>query len=341
MRRHQALQAAIEELGALKDWSPKTRRKHGYDFERFIGWLRAEGLPETTESLQWQTLLRYVRYLEATPAVRGVWRGDGGTASRLTEPRSRNTVRSYVVPLRTLSTYLVAEGVLLRDPFAEANRRSRDRRNPLLPSEDRPHKSATPDDLACALHGVRGRSALDLRDRALLLVAWTTGLRTDEMCSLRVDDVDLAAGHIVARRGKHDKTRLVPIVTEAKAALLAYLHRGRFRLVPADTDPGWFFLARGGSRRTRSPAGKLTPSGFRAMATRRYRAGGGILRSFGGHRFRHGVATDLVERGVSLAVVQELLGHSDPKTTRRYTHLSVRAIGARIGPAVSAALAGR
>lgn len=99
--------------------------------------------------------------------MHGVWRGLREPSGADTERRSRNTVRSYVVPLRTLCTYLVAKGVLKRDPFAEAGRRSGDRRNSLL---------STRRSRLCA-PGVRGRTRLDLRDRALLIVAWTTGLR--------------------------------------------------------------------------------------------------------------------------------------------------------------------
>ncbi len=171
-RRHQALPAAIEELSGLKAWGPKTRRKHTQDFRRFLGWLEAEGRPLTTESLDWRVLLAYVRHLELVPQVRGVWRGDKAAMERARAAStdfgpSKNTIRAYMSPLRTLCTYLLAEGVLKRDPFVEAKRRSADRRNPLLPSEERPYKSATAGDVAILLRATKGRTALDLRDRAM------------------------------------------------------------------------------------------------------------------------------------------------------------------------------
>ncbi|MBA2558080.1 MAG: tyrosine-type recombinase/integrase, partial [Chloroflexi bacterium] len=341
-RRHQALPAAIEELSALKAWGPKTRRKHAQDFSRFLEWLEAEGRSLTTESLEWRVLLAYVRHLESMPQVRGIWRGDKAAMERARAVStdfgpSKNTIRAYMSPLRTLCTYLLAEGVLARDPFVEAKRRSADRRNPLLPSEERPYKSATAADVAMLLRATNGRTALDLRDRAMLLVAWTTGLRTDEICSLRLTDVDLERDTITVVRGKFGKTRQVPILPPAKAALLRYLHRGRPRLLNGAEEAGvadflpWFFLSRGAGRRTSSAPGKLTPSGFLLMCSRRYRQAGGKTGSFGGHRLRHGIATHLIEQGVDLALVQDLLGHVDPKTTRRYTHASVDAMRERLG----------
>ncbi len=112
------------------------------------------------------------------------------------------------------------------------------------------------------------------------------------------------------------------------------LHLRRRELRDRDaTEPG-------AGRRHASPVGKLTTSGFLLMCTRRYHRGGGKASSFGGHRLRHGIASHLIEQGVDLALVQDLMGHVDPKTTRRYTHPSVDAMRKRLAPVLGAELLG-
>jgi len=206
-----------------------------------------------------------------------------------------------------------------------------------LPTEETPTKSSTPDDFEMLLRGIAGHEPDDLRDRAMAWLFWTCGGRTGALSRLRLEHIDLDKNVLTLRRGKGNKTLEVPLVPQAKIELIRYLNRGRARLLrrypvrgyerEGGTDPGWVFLARASG--PAEPSG-LTPNGILQMLTRRYRAGGGRLSSFGGHRLRHGMATNLANHGVDLGVIQELLGHADIKTTKRYAKQTPQSIGTAI-----------
>jgi integrase/recombinase XerD len=325
-------------------WSKATKDKHKVDFARFTAWLADTKRPQTTESLAYDTLIQYVGDLLNRPAVRGVWRGSPGSVktARSTSGRtlSRNTVGSYMSPIRTLCTYLVDEGVIGENPF---RRRGRARtQQPLLPSEETPPKSSTPDDFNAILKGIPGNEPLDLRDRAIVWLFWNTGARAGALSRLRLEDIDLDRNRLTLRRGKGNTTLEVPLISQAKVELMRFLHRGRKRLLrrypvrgfeqEPGLDPGWVFLARAASPSDRSG---LTTNGILQMLTRRHTAGGGRKISFGGHRLRHGMASMLSNNGVDLAKVQELLGHKEIKTTSRYARTSVETLGSAVADAIS------
>jgi integrase len=161
-----------------------------------------------------------------------------------------NSVNAYVRPSRSLAIWCVDEGVLAVNPFRRSRRRAA--LNPLLPSEETPTKSATLDDLRTLERGCAGDRALDLRDRAIVSILKTTAARNSSVRLLRLDDVDVERAVIRFRRGKGGKTLDVALHPETRAALAAYVERGRPRLLGpsraetgATDDPGWVFLSAG------------------------------------------------------------------------------------------------
>src|SRR5664280_711005 len=190
-------------------WRPVTRRKHRDDFARLIAWLEANGLPVTTASLDFMTLVDYVGYLRVRPKVSGVWRGTPDALGRSlrhapVQTLSANSVNAYVRPLRSLAIWLVDEGLLALNPFRRSRRRAA--LNPLLPSEDTPTKSATLDDLQTLERGCVGDEPLDLRDQAIVSILVTTAARNSSVRLLRLDDVDFERSVIRFRRAKGGKT---------------------------------------------------------------------------------------------------------------------------------------
>ena len=154
-------------------WAPVTRRKHRDDFARLVDYLEGHGLPVTTDSLDFMTLVDFVTDLRARPKVCGVWRGSPDARGRSLaagslETLSANSVNAYVRPLRSLAIWLVDEGILAMNPFRRSRRRAS--LNPLLPSEDTPTKSATLDDLQALERGCAGEEPLNLRDRAIVSI---------------------------------------------------------------------------------------------------------------------------------------------------------------------------
>src|ERR1035437_1248806 len=291
-------------------WRPVTRRKHRDDFARLIAWLTANGKPVTTGSLDFMTLVDYVGYLRVRPKVSGVWRGGPDALGRSlrhapVQTLSANSVNAYVRPLRSLAIWLVDEGLISQDPFRRSHRRAA--LNPLLPSEETPTKSATLDDTRALEAGCAGERPLDLRDRAIVSILKTTAARNSGVRLLRLEDIDLERALIRFRRGKGGKTLDVALQPETRAALLAYLERGRPPLVEqtraaADADPGWLFVSACGSDGVQP----LSMNAVSLMLTRRYHASGGSLRTFGSHRIRHATATLLVNNGMPL---EDVKGH--------------------------------
>jgi integrase len=336
----QPLRPLIAEYTATfgSTWRPVTQRKHADDFRRFTGWLEANGLPASTASLDFMTLVRYVTDLRSRPKVAGVWRGAAGARERSlrrgpAETLSLNSVNAYVRPIRSLAIWLVDEGILGVDPFRRSRRRAA--LNPLLPSEETPTKSATLADLQALEHGCHGDRPLDLRDRAIVSILKTTAARNSGVRLLRLEDVDFERSLIRFRRGKGGKTLDVALQPETRAALLAYLEWGRPLLVEqaradGEADPGWLFVSACQSDGVQP----LSMNAVSLMLTRRYHSGGGSLRTFGSHRIRHATATLLVNNGMPLEEVSRYLGHSSTDVTRRYARQTPDALGRRAADAL-------
>ena len=165
---------------------------------------------------------------------------------------------------------------------------------------------------------VPGDTALGLRDKALLEFLYGTGARISEAVGAAIDDLDLATEPAAVLHGKGGRTRLVPVGGYAKAALEAYLVRGRPALVAQGKGtPVVFLNARGGPlsrqsawtilRRAAAAAG-LPVDGPHAVSP---------------HTLRHSYATHLLDGGADVRVVQELLGHASVTTTQVYTLVTV------------------
>lgn len=154
-----------------------------------------------------------------------------------------------------------------------------------------------------------GNMLSSLRDRALLEVLFSTGLRVSELCALP-RRLDLERGEISVR-GKGDKLRIVFLSDGARRAIRAYLEKR--------TDPEeWLFMSIG---RTGKIIGKITPRTVERIVDR-YARKAGIPKRVHPHQLRHSFATDLLINGADLRSVQVLLGHANVATTQIYTHLT-------------------
>jgi site-specific recombinase XerD len=174
-----------------------------------------------------------------------------------------------------------------------------------------------------------------LRDRAILELLYSTGMRVGELCGLELDDVDLQSD-LARVHGKGGKERLLPVGEPARLALHAYLEHGRAAMAPQvgtrrsgrrpDPTQRRSDLSGGGGpgeralffNRRRRP---MSPRDVRGMIER-YRTGLGVPAETSPHTLRHTYATHLLEGGADLRSVQELLGHVALTTTQTYTHVS-------------------
>lgn len=156
----------------------------------------------------------------------------------------------------------------------------------------------------------QGNKPLTLRDKAMLELAYATGLRVSELIGLSLEDVSLEASYVRCR-GKGGKERIVPLGTWARRALEFYLSQGREKLTPKG-EKALFLNGRGK---------RLTRQGFWKILNK-YARGVNLKQKITPHILRHSFATHLLENGADLRVVQELLGHASLATTQIYTHLT-------------------
>lgn len=156
-----------------------------------------------------------------------------------------------------------------------------------------------------------GSSLSDLRDRAILELFFSTGLRVSELCSLN-RDLDLSRDEFSVR-GKGEKVRVVFLSPEAKQAIKAYLAKR------GDVDDALFVqMGKAASKRNDI---RITPRSIERIV-KKYATKAGITRKVTPHVIRHSFATDLLENGADLRSVQAMLGHANITTTQVYTHVT-------------------
>lgn len=165
------------------------------------------------------------------------------------------------------------------------------------------------EEVTSIIESVPGKTAGDLRDRAILEVLYGCGLRVSEACGLLISHVYREEG-FVRVVGKGDKERLVPIGTPALDALDAWLEVRPLPAAPEFSD--FAFLNLRGKPLSRVSVFKMVKE--RAMLA-------GVSKEISPHTFRHSFATHMVENGADLRVVQEMLGHESILTTEIYTHI--------------------
>ncbi|MDQ3040095.1 MAG: site-specific tyrosine recombinase XerC [Pseudomonadota bacterium] len=152
-----------------------------------------------------------------------------------------------------------------------------------------------------------------LRDRAVLELLYSTGVRRAEAAKLDVYDVEAVRGIVRVRQGKGRKDRVVPIGERALTWLQRYLDEARPQLL-ADAQEPALFLNRFGQRFHSPGLGQLT---------RRHLEAAGITKKGACHLFRHAMATQMLENGADVRYIQEMLGHANLDTTQIYTHVSI------------------
>jgi len=161
------------------------------------------------------------------------------------------------------------------------------------------------------LKSPKGRSPQISRDKAILELFYATGLRVSEVAGLKIHDVN-QEGKYLRCLGKGNKERVVPIGSLALRAMECYL-KVRGKLLKGKKDPGILFLSQKGARLSRKGIWDLI---------KKYARMAHIKKKISPHTLRHSFATHLLEGGVDLRIVQELLGHADIATTQIYTHVS-------------------
>jgi integrase/recombinase XerC/integrase/recombinase XerD len=224
-------------------------------------------------------------------------------AAALSERKlARASVARKLAAARSFHDHLVRTGVAPDNP-AE-----------LLPTPKRGSRLPRvlgPDEVAGLLERIPARTPLEVRDRALFEVAYSCGLRAEEMIGLDLGDVDFDS-ETVRVTGKGQKTRILPVGEPAQRALRRYLETARPALDDARRADPALFISRRGRR--------LSPSDVRRRLAKWVREAA-VAGRVSPHTLRHSFATHMLEGGADLRSIQELLGHASVGTTQIYTRV--------------------
>jgi integrase/recombinase XerD len=218
------------------------------------------------------------------------------------EGRAPRSVARWTVAIKGFFAYMLAEGVLTKDPAVHLDSPRIWRALPKVLS------FAEVEALLAAPQKAEPRG---LRDAAMMEVLYATGLRVSELLRLRLGDLHLDAGYLRCW-GKGSKERVVPLGSEADATLQAYLANARPVLL-GDRRTDYLFVNQRG--------GAISRQGFWKII-KRYGMQAGVRTPLSPHVVRHSFATHLLENGADLRAVQIMLGHADISTTQIYTHVN-------------------
>jgi integrase/recombinase XerC/integrase/recombinase XerD len=231
-----------------------------------------------------------------------VYRDLRAYATALSERRlARATVGRKLAAVRGLHAHLVAAGGADSNPADLLASPKLDSRLPRVLGRD---------EVAALLDRIPATGPLEVRDRAIFELAYSCGLRAEEIVGLDLDDVDFES-ETVRVTGKGRKTRVVPVGEPAQRALRRYLDTARHGLGVSSREPALFV-----SRRGR----RLGPSDIRRRLEKWVREAA-VAGRISPHALRHSFATHLLEGGADLRSIQELLGHSSISTTQIYTRV--------------------
>jgi integrase/recombinase XerD len=211
------------------------------------------------------------------------------------------SVARHLVSLRQLFRFLLAEDLIAEDPVVTVESPKFRQSLPEFLSVEEVDKLLVQPDVS---------STLGLRDKAMIELLYSAGLRVSELCSLAVDDLHPDAGSLRCI-GKGNKERLVPVGKSALTVLQLYIQKARPEILGERTSKYLFINSRGS---------KLDRISFwKTLAL--YGRKAGLRKALKPHMLRHSFATHLLDRGADLRSVQMMLGHSDISTTQIYTHV--------------------
>jgi site-specific recombinase XerD len=281
----------LEDDLCRRDAAARTRRAYGVDLAQFARWAGGRGL--SPEGVGPRDVRRYIALLSEKNAA-------------------ASTTARKLAALRALFSSQREHGWITQNP---ADLVSTPRRSSYLPRVLKGKEAAR------LLDAIPMRSPLDQRDRALFELAYSCGLRAEELVSLKAADIDYDDEQLRVE-GKGRKTRYLPVGEVAMAAVRLYVEQGRNRLTAPGVSGaraageegagGSLFLSRTGRPLGTSDVRRR----LRAWATRAQIPGGATP-----HALRHSFATHLLDGGADLRSIQELLGHASVSSTQIYTRV--------------------
>lgn len=289
------MKAFLEHSAVIGSSKDTIRRRHSA-LKRFISWCDDRGL-ETPQDITKPILERYQRHLFLYRKADG-------------KPLSYGSQNAMLTPIRTFFKYLSRNNHILYNPASEL----------VLPKKPRrlPKSILTLEEVRQVMNQPDTQTTAGTRDRAILEVFYSTGIRRAELVNLDMGDIDAKRGTLLVREGKGRKDRMVPIGESALKWCEHYRLEVRHELLTGHNEPA-LFLSNTGQRFRRSNL---------ARRVKQYLDQAGIDKEGSCHLFRHAMATHMLENGADIRYIQAMLGHADLNTTQIYTQVSIEKLKA-------------
>jgi integrase/recombinase XerC len=269
--------------------------------DNFIRYLEVEkGVSVHTVRAYKKDLEEFSEYAKTEPGKMDMLDVRGFIADQIKKGLNKITVGRRLSSIRSFFKFLYREGYINSNP---AKLVSNPKIPKLLP------KFLSVDDIFSLIEKPEGMGFLPARDKAILDLLYSSGLRVSELSGLNVDDLNIREA-MAKIRGKGRKERIVPVGSKAIDALKSYMIE---RMLLKSNERALFL------NRTRT---RLTDRGVRRIVVKYARAVA-INGQIGPHTLRHSFASHLLQGGADLRVIQELLGHVSLSTTQKYTHLDI------------------
>lgn len=297
MKKH--VRQFLEYLEIEKNRSPRTISNYEYYLKRFFSWLGKKDL--TAENVR-----KYRLWLNRQTDQAG-------------EPLAVSTQNYHLIALRSFLKYLAKQDIETLAAEKIELGKIPERQVEFLDGDDLERLLSAPllekvgGQGGGRKEGDRGRSVVQLRDKALLELLFSTGLRVSEAANLQIEHVNLEKDEFTVR-GKGTKLRVVFLNDESKEWLGKYLAKRK------DLNP-YLFISHDRANKKREDSKGLTPRSIERLI-KKYALAAGITKDVTPHTMRHSFATDLLRNGADLRAVQAMLGHASITTTQVYTHVS-------------------
>jgi site-specific recombinase XerD len=288
----------LEYMEIERGGSLKTVRNYDHYLSRFLEFTKASSAKGITDD----TVREFRLHLNRSPGV--FVKGQARATMK------KNTQNYYLIALRRFLKYMMKRGVTSLSPERIELAKVGGRHLDLISRDELSRLLAAPGIILKNAEASASDRQKALRDKAILELFFSTGLRLAELCSLNAD-MDLSKDEL-SIRGKGEKVRVVFLSEEAKNAIRDYL------AVRKDMDEPLFVQT---SNRKGPDGNRLTPRSIERMV-REYATRAGISKKVTPHVLRHSFATDLLENGADIRSVQVMLGHANIQTTQIYTHVT-------------------
>lgn len=269
--------------------SLKTVENYERYIDRFLAFAKTENPKDITENL----VREYRLWLNRQPS--------SPKGARFKETLKKKTQNYYLIALRAFLKYLMKRDIVSLSPDKIELAKTPERSLDLISQNELSRLLKAPD----------GSDEKALRDRAILQLFFSTGLRVSELCTLP-RDIDLS-GDEISVRGKGEKVRVVFLSAEAKDSIKKYLNSRK------DMDDSLFVQY--GKNAKNKDSLQITPRSVERLI-KHYGIKAGITKKVTPHVIRHRFATDLLQNGADIRSVQMMLGHANIGTTQIYTHLT-------------------